>query len=69
MADNVDALVTAGLVKAEFLTAQDRALIDGLSNQEIRTLIDVARRLYPEDPSAAKLIDLESGVIRICIPL
>lgn len=66
---NIKALVDAGLIQAANLTNEDRELIDRLSDQEVRTLIDVARRLYPGDPTVLKVVDLRSGRPRICIPL
>jgi hypothetical protein len=69
MADNVDALVNAGLVAAEFLTTEDREILNGLTQQEVATLIELAQRVYPTDPSAAKVGDLRTGRLRICIPL
>jgi hypothetical protein len=67
--DNIHELVNAGIIAAEFLTAEDRALLDGLSNQEVRTIIELAKRVYPQDPSATKVADLRTGRLRICIPL
>ena len=69
MANNVDAFVSAGLVAAEFLTTEDRDLLNGLSQQEVQTLIELAQRVYSTDPSAAKVVDLRTGRLRICIPL
>ena len=42
---NVKILVDAGLARADHLTEQDRKVIDSLSEQEIKTLLEIKAKL------------------------
>jgi hypothetical protein len=67
--DNIARLGDAGLIQAGTLDADDRQIIGQLTEQEVTQLILIARRLYAADPSLVKVVNLRSGLPRICIPL
>jgi hypothetical protein len=70
MADNnLERFVDAGIIDVKSLSQADRSLISSLSEQEVTTLIAVATRLYPNDPTALGIQDLRTGQLRICLPL
>jgi len=66
----VELLSAAGIVDPANLTGDDRKAIGQLSETEVETLIEIARRIYPSDPSMVKIVTLaKGGTIRICVPL
>ena len=66
----VEILPAAGIVDPANLTADDRKLIGQLSEAEVQTLNDIARRVYPSDPSMVKILPLgKGGTPRVCVPL
>lgn len=65
----VQLLEEAGLVQASALSDADREVISQLSDAEVTVLIEVARRLYPDDPGLIKFNPLAGGLARICVPL
>ena len=70
MADNnLQKFADAGIIDLKTLSQADRALITSLSEQEVTTLIAVAKRLYPTDPTAVGIQNLRTGQLRICLPL
>jgi hypothetical protein len=66
---NVTKLAQAGLVTVANLSDQDLAVINELSDAEVTTLISIAQRLYPDNPSLMKEVDLAAGEIRLMVPL
>jgi hypothetical protein len=65
----VQLLAAAGVVDPAALTNDDRKAISQLSQAEVDTLIQIARRVYPDDPGMVKITTLRNGAIRICVPL
>jgi len=69
MSANVSRLHQAKLVNPSNLTADDIALIDKFSLSEIDMMIQIARKAYGNDAEIVKLVQTESGKLRICFPL
>jgi hypothetical protein len=67
--NNLQRFADAGIIDVKNLSQADRALIVSLSEQEVTTLIGVATRLYPQDPTAAGIQNLLTGQLRLCLPL
>ncbi|MGH9372077.1 MAG: aroma-sacti cluster domain-containing protein [Vicinamibacterales bacterium] len=65
----VQQLVEAGIVDTSFLTDDDLAVLQELTQQEVNVLIQVATRLYPDARSLLKTHDLKAGAVRLCVPL
>jgi hypothetical protein len=66
---NVDQLAQAGLVNPANLSDADREVIAQLSDAEVTTLISIATRLYADNPSMRKEIELKEGKVRLMVPL
>lgn len=66
---NIERLVAAGLVVEAALDLEDRATIAKLTDADVTQLIDLSRRLYPDDPSMMKLRTHSSGQARLFFPL
>jgi hypothetical protein len=45
MADNVKVLTDAGLTRPEKLSQQDKKLLDSLSKEEVKTLLNIKTKL------------------------
>jgi hypothetical protein len=69
MADPIERLAQAGLVNLQVLTPEDAAVLSQLTEQEVRVLIEVATRLYPDAKSILKLGVLLGDRPRLCVPL
>jgi hypothetical protein len=67
--DNVTRLAQAGLLEPANLSAEDIALIDTLTNQEVSMVIQIAQKTYGSDAQMVKSADLRTGLLRICFPL
>jgi len=67
--DNMQRLAGAGIIQAENVTDEQRAVIDELSHNEVTVLIQVAARLYSDDPTAITVANLRTGRLRILFPL
>ena len=69
MPNAIERLGQAGLINVDVLTPEDTKVLEQLSEQEVRVLIEVATRLYPDAKSILKVGDLLSGAPRLCVPL
>lgn len=67
--ENVQRLASAGLLGPESLTEDDLRVIEQLSADEVVMLIQVARRIYPDDHAMLKVQPLNPGSPRILVPL
>ena len=67
--DVIQQFADAGLVNPESLTRDDREVIGQLTESEATVLINVAKRLYPDNATVVKLGDIRSGSIRLFVPL
>lgn len=66
---NIKMLAEAGLLSPTELTSEDHNVIGQLTNDEVAVLIEVARRLYPDDHSIVRIGGLLTGNVRMCLPL
>ena len=62
-------LAKAGLLDPDALDDNDRAVLEQLTEAEVTVLLEIATRLYPEDPSMVKLGNLRHSRMRIYVPL
>lgn len=62
-------LADAGLVDADMLDDEDRAVLEQLTDEEVTVLVQLATRLYPEAPAFVKVGNLRQKRLRICVPL
>ena len=67
--DNITRLEDAGLLEPSSLTGADREKIEELTSGEVTLLIQVAKKLYPDDPSVLRTTNLKTGKLRIMFPL
>jgi hypothetical protein len=66
---NVSRLHAAGLVDQATLTQEDITLIEKFSQEEIRMMIQIARKASPDDPRIMKATSPHTGLPKICMPL
>ena len=66
---SVTRLANAGLLNPDVLTEADRDLINQLTTAEVEQLISIAKKLFADDPSIAKVTNVFTGIARIMIPL
>ena len=66
---SVTRLANAGLLNPDVLSQADRDLINQLTTAEVEQLISIAKKLFADDPSVAKITNVFTGIVRIMIPL
>jgi hypothetical protein len=67
--NNMERLAGAGIIDAANVTAAEREVIDALTHNEVTVLMQVAARLYADDPTALTVANLRTGRLRILFPL
>jgi hypothetical protein len=67
--NNMQRLVGAGIIEAANVDDEQLAVINQLTHNEVTVLIDVAVRLYADDPAAMTVANLLTGRLKILFPL